>query len=83
VLPPAAFELRKIGLADGLLLLLLDSGHQFALSHFAFKAAEAPFDHAEVADFFTGRHIALRNQNIANCYIWQEKSNLIVRNLLI
>ena len=66
--PRAAFDLRKIGLADGPLHLPGDGAHHFLLRHFAVQAAERSFDQAQIPDFFAGMlasilqsHITYRN----------------------
>jgi hypothetical protein len=44
------------------------------LGEFAIETAEAAFEEAQVANLFTDRHIAIRNDAIANCNNRQEKS---------
>ncbi len=64
------FDLREVGLADGLAGLGLNALHQLLLSEGAIEAAEGAFDFAEVADFFSQGHkgqinMSDRDNNIA------------------
>src|SRR5690349_21357882 len=69
--PRPAFDLREIGLADGLAEFLADGPDDFLLGQFAIGAAESAFDFAEVAEFFAESHIAICNYTIAICNFCQ------------
>src|SRR5258706_11380656 len=71
----AAFDLRQIRLADGPLHLPGDGANHFLLRHLAIQPAERAFDQAQVTNFFSEAHIAIRNKYIAICNSRQEKSN--------
>src|SRR6266446_5995114 len=53
----AALDLREVRLADSLARLGVNAFHQFLLREGAIHAAEGTFDLAEVANFFSQRHI--------------------------
>src|ERR1700687_1114259 len=54
----APLDLREVVLADGLARLGFNPPHQFLLREGAIHAAEGTFDLAEVANFFSERHIS-------------------------
>ena len=53
----AALNLREVRLADGLARLGANALHQLLLSEGAIHVAEGTFDLAEIANFFSQRHI--------------------------
>jgi len=56
VRPRSAFDLREVTLADLRSGLNLDRPHQLLLAHCPAKAPKAPFDLAQVPDFFSQLH---------------------------
>ncbi len=59
--PRAAFDLRKIRLADGPLHLPGDGANHFLLGHFPVQAAQRSFHQPQVANFLSESHIAIRD----------------------
>ena len=63
----AALDLREVRLAHRGAHLCADGADQLLLGHRAVESAKGAFDFAKVADFLAKFHIAIRNNNIANC----------------
>ena len=61
----AAFDLRKVGVANGLARLASHPLHQLLLRKRTIQPAQRTLDFAEVANFFAKRHIPNRHNNIA------------------
>ena len=70
--PGAAFDLRKIALADRLAEFLLDQPRQLYLREFTVQSAQRSLDFPQVPKLFTERHIAICDYYIADCYLCQE-----------
>src|SRR5208282_933052 len=64
VRPRPAFDLRKIGLADGFAQILAEAADDFGLSHGPVEGTELPLDQAEVADFLSQSHEALYRKSL-------------------
>jgi hypothetical protein len=71
VRPAAAFDLRKVRLADRPSELLAHGAGNFLLSHRAFQPAQRAFDGSQVPNFFRESHdhnnIAISNLFISYC----------------
>src|SRR5262249_32461028 len=85
----AAFDLRKIRLADALAQFFPHSADHFLLRHLALESAKPPFHFPEVAYFFAECHIAISNYYIAIsnremqaknfCYRWSMDASPMVQ----
>ena len=86
----SVFDLREIGLADGLALaqLLADGAHQLELRHGTAQTAQRAFHFAQVPDFLAQLHrprpecyISNRDNYIAICDVCQERIGRVFRGL--